>query len=153
MKLGITYNKFLDFYREKGMNECADLTKKVKELKSKLFLRKIKNEASFYYDIIKSELAKNETARVMEKYNVKSFDDLLAFYSEVGAFYIDTSNNMRVIMLNAHTDGDGSVDENGYAVYNSMKHSIYGTELLDWLVNVALANTDGKRIILSAHPP
>lgn len=61
-------------------------------MKSKLFFGKIKNEASFYYDIIKSELAKNETARVMEKYNVKSFDDLLAFYSEVGAFYMDTSN-------------------------------------------------------------
>lgn len=66
-------------------------------------------------------------------------------------YYVDTPQNIRIIMLNGHTTGDDSVDENGWAVYNSMKFGVYGSKQLNWLANEAL-NTD-KRIIVSAHQP
>lgn len=83
----------------------------------------------------------------------QALDRTRVFGGDGSYFYVDTPNNMRVIMLNGHTDGDGSVDENGYAVYNSMKYGVYGTEQLKWLSDVALNVPDGMRVILSAHQP
>lgn len=68
-------------------------------------------------------------------------------------FYVDMPPNARVIMLNCHTDGDGSNDANGDAVYNSMKVSVYGTEQLAWLKEVLLSTPEGTKIIVSAHQP
>lgn len=82
----------------------------------------------------------------------QALDRTRVFGGDGSYFYVDTPK-MRVIMLNGHTDGDGSVDANGYAVYNSMKHSVYGTEQLQWLADVALNVPEGTRIILSAHQP
>ena len=81
----------------------------------------------------------------------QALDRTRVFGGDGSYFYVDTPNNMRVIMLNGHTTGDDSVDENGYAVYNSMKYGVYGNEQLEWLANEAL-NTN-KRIIVSAHQP
>lgn len=83
----------------------------------------------------------------------QALDRNRVFGGDGSYYYVDTPQNVRVVMLNCQTDGDSSVDSNGYAVYNSMKTSVYGTEQLEWLANVALANTDGKRIIVSAHQP
>lgn len=68
-------------------------------------------------------------------------------------FYVDSPQKVRIIMLNGHTDGDGSADADGNAVYNSMKNGVYGTEQLQWLCNVALNVPNGTRIIVSAHQP
>lgn len=68
-------------------------------------------------------------------------------------FYVDMPPNARVIMLNCQTDGDGSNDANGDAVYNSMKVSVYGTEQLAWLKEALLSAPEGTKIIVSAHQP
>ena len=69
-------------------------------------------------------------------------------------FYVDDSaSKVRFIMLNAHTDGDSSVDANGYAVYNSQKNGVYGTTQLAWLADVAMNVPDGWGLVLMAHQP
>lgn len=68
-------------------------------------------------------------------------------------FYVDSPQKVRFIMLNCHTDGDGSIDENGYPVYNAMKSSVYGTEQLKWLAEVALDVPEGWGVIVMSHVP
>ena len=82
----------------------------------------------------------------------QTLDRTRVFGGDGSYFYVDMPK-MRVIMLNGHTDGDGSQDTNGYAIYNSMKNSIYGTEQLKWLAEIALNVPENTRIIVSAHQP
>ena len=56
-------------------------------------------------------------------------------------------------MLNSNTDGDGSNDASGNAVYNSRKVSVYGTEQLAWLGDVALHMPQGWTAVIMAHQP
>ena len=83
----------------------------------------------------------------------QSLDRNRVFGGDGSYFYVDSPQNVRIIMLNGHTDGDGSVDADGNAVYNSMKNGVYGTEQLKWLCEVALNVPEGTRIIVSAHQP
>ncbi len=67
-------------------------------------------------------------------------------------FYVDSKpQKIRFIMLNTNTDGDGSNDENGYAVYNSMKNNVLGTKQLQWLENVALEVPEGYGVVIMGH--
>ena len=68
-------------------------------------------------------------------------------------FYVDSPQKVRFIMLNCHTDGDGSEDENGYPVYNAMKSSVYGSEQLEWVAEVALDVPEGWGVIVMSHVP
>ena len=91
-------------------------------------------------------------------YNVmfrrQALDRTRVFGGDGSYFYVDDSaSKVRLIMLNAHTDGDSSVDANGYAVYNSQKNGVYGTAQLAWLADVALDVPDGWGIVLIAHQP
>ena len=74
-------------------------------------------------------------------------------FGKDGLYYYVDYHGFRIIMLNGHTDGDGSNDGNGYAVYNSMKTGVYGSEQLKWLAEVALDVPENTKIIISAHQP
>ena len=92
MKLGITYSSCLKMYREKGIYGCMQLSKKVERLEKKLFMGKLKNRFSIISDSIKFRLIQGEAGKVIEKYDVKSLDDLMTLYTEVSSFYVDTSS-------------------------------------------------------------
>lgn len=83
----------------------------------------------------------------------QSLDRNRVFGKDGSYFYVDSPQNVRIIMLNAHTTGDDSVDENGNAIYNSMKTFVLGNEQLNWLAKVALNVPEDMRVIVSAHPP
>ncbi len=84
----------------------------------------------------------------------QSTDSRRVFGEDGTYFYVDSfPHKVRFIMLNTHTDGDGANNENGYAVYNSMKNSVLGTKQLHWLENTALDVPDGWNIILMGHYP
>ncbi len=81
--------------------------------------------------------------------------DLNRVFSKDGTyFYVDSKpQKVRFIMLNFHTDGDGSNDSNGYAVYNSMKNFVLGSKQLEWLINDALNVDENWNIVIMGHPP
>lgn len=66
-------------------------------------------------------------------------------------FYIDMPQHIRFYMLNSQTDGDGSVDENGYANYNAQKNAIFGQTQIDWFANSLNTVPEGWEIIVMAH--
>lgn len=68
-------------------------------------------------------------------------------------FYVDGPQKVRFIMLNSHTDGDGSTNADGSAVYNSMKNAVFGTEQLEWFAAFALDLPDGWGAVVMAHQP
>ena len=68
-------------------------------------------------------------------------------------FYVDSPQRVRVIMLNSHTDGDGSNDSNGYAVYNPMKNSVYGQEQLDWFAESLKTLPEDWSAVVVSHVP
>ncbi len=75
------------------------------------------------------------------------------FGPEGTCFYVDSHpQKLRFVMLNFHTDGDGSNDSYGFAVYNSMKHFVLGSKQLQWLQQEALAVEEGWQIVLMGHP-
>lgn len=81
----------------------------------------------------------------------QALDRSRVFGGDGSYFYVDSPQKIRFIMLNCQTDGDGSRDVNGYPVYNSMKNSIYGTEQLSWVSDVALDLPQGWRAIFMTH--
>lgn len=92
IKLGITYNSCLRLYREKGIYGCMRLSKKVEELDKKTFMSNLKNGFSIMSDSIKMRILQEKAGRIVEKYGVKSLDDLMNLYTEVSSFYVDTSS-------------------------------------------------------------
>ena len=66
-------------------------------------------------------------------------------------FYVDTPQKIRFFVLNSHTDGDGSTDENGLAVYNPMKAFVFGSEQLAWLADALLGLPEGWGAVITTH--
>lgn len=85
----------------------------------------------------------------------KQATDLTRVFGDDGTyFYIDSkSQKIRILMLNGHTDGDGSNDEDGLAIYSSMWNSVYGTEQLQWIADTLNSVPDGYKVIAFAHEP
>lgn len=89
-----------------------------------------------------------------EVYRRQATDFKRVFGKDGTYFYVDSlPQKVRFIMMNSHTDGDGSSDSNGNAVYNSMKNSVYGTEQLNWLTETLNSVPDGFTVIVMAHQP
>lgn len=68
-------------------------------------------------------------------------------------FYIDYPQRVRLFVLNCQTDGDGSADASGHAVYNSMKTSVYGSDQLAWFAANLADTPDGWTVVVTAHQP
>ena len=85
-------------------------------------------------------------------YRRQAKDRTRVFGEDGTYFYVDV-HDMRIFMLNSHTDGDSSLDENGYAKYNSMKNSVYGKKQLQWLCDSLNTMRSGQKAIISAHVP
>lgn len=89
-----------------------------------------------------------------EIYREQAQDGQRVFGGDGTYFYADSvPHKVRFIMLNSNTDGDGSNDASGNAVYNSQKVSVYGTEQLAWLGDVALHMPAGWTAVIMAHQP
>jgi len=89
-----------------------------------------------------------------EIYRRQAQDGQRVFGGDGTYFYVDSIPcKVRFIMLNSNTDGDGSNDASGNAVYNSQKVSVYGTEQLAWLGDVALHMPQGWTAVIMAHQP
>lgn len=89
-----------------------------------------------------------------EIYRKQATDLKRVFGNDGTYFYVDSvPGKVRFIMLNSNTDGDGSADASGNAVYNSMKNSVYGTEQLAWLGDCALHMPAGWTAVIMAHQP
>ena len=89
-----------------------------------------------------------------EIYRRQAQDGQRVFGGDGTYFYADSvPHKVRFIMLNSNTDGDGSNDASGNAVYNSQKVSVYGTEQLAWLGDVALHMPAGWTAVIMAHQP
>lgn len=89
-----------------------------------------------------------------EVYRRQATDFKRVFGNDGTYFYVDSlPQKIRFIVLNSNTDGDGSNDADGYAVYNSMINSVYGTEQLTWLASTLNSVPEGFKIIAMAHQP
>ena len=88
-----------------------------------------------------------------EIFRRQAMDRQRVFGADGTYFYVDSPQRVRFIMLNSNTDGDGSTDAGGNAVYNSQKTSVYGTEQLNWLSEVALDMPKGWIAVVMAHQP
>ena len=89
-----------------------------------------------------------------EVYRRQATDFRRVFGNDGTYFYLDSfPQKVRFLMLNSQTDGDGSNDSSGYAVYNSMKNSVYGTEQLAWLAAALNSVPDGFTVVAMAHQP
>ena len=67
-------------------------------------------------------------------------------------FYIDY-HNYRIYMLNSHTFGDNSVNEQGQAVYNGFKQDVFGSEQLQWIADTLMTVEESQQVIFVAHAP
>ena len=85
-------------------------------------------------------------------YRRQTLDRNRVFGKDGTYFYVDCPG-VRFYMLNAHTDGDGSENSDGSAVYNPMKHFVFGDEQLNWIADTLLTVQDGQKVIFMAHPP
>lgn len=87
-------------------------------------------------------------------YRRQALDRQRVFGGDGTYFYADSvPGKVRFILLNSNTDGDGSMDASGNAVYNSQKVSVYGTEQLAWLGDCALHMPTGWTAVIMAHQP
>ncbi len=91
-----------------------------------------------------------------ELYNIvmrrQASDNLRCFGGDGMYFYVDNiPQKTRMVMLCTHTDGEGTTNTDGSALYNSMWVHILGSRQLEWLENEALDVEDGWNIILMAH--
>lgn len=66
-------------------------------------------------------------------------------------FYVDMPQRIRFYMLNSQTEGDNSVDENGYANYNAQKNAIFGQTQIDWFANSLNTVPEGWGVVVMAH--
>lgn len=89
-----------------------------------------------------------------EVYRRQATDLKRVFGADGTYFYIDSHpQKVRILMLNGHTDGDGSNDKDGLAVYSSMWNSVYGTEQLQWIADTLNSVPEGYSVIAFAHEP
>ena len=85
-------------------------------------------------------------------YQKPSLDRTKIFNEDGMSYYVDV-NKYRIYMLNTHTFGDDSVDENGYAIYNGFKHNVYGTKQLQWIADTLMTVRTDQTVIFMAHAP
>lgn len=85
-------------------------------------------------------------------YRRQSLDRNRVFGKDGTYFYIDCPY-ARFYMLNTHTDGDGSKDDNDVPTYHSYKHYVLGNEQLNWIANSLLTVRDGQKVVFMGHTP
>ena len=84
-------------------------------------------------------------------YRNQTADRTRVFGNDGTYFYVDFPQKVRFIMLNSHTDGDGSVDADGHAVYNPFKNFVFGQEQLEWVANKALKVPKDWNVVIMSH--
>ena len=67
-------------------------------------------------------------------------------------FYVDY-HDYRIYMLNSHTFGDDSVNEQGQAVYNGFKQDVFGSKQLQWIADTLMTVKESQQVIFVAHAP
>jgi hypothetical protein len=92
LRLGITYQDLIYFYKREGIDKAVYLATQVCKLKRKamfydfkVYLGKLKAEHKY-------DMSVNAMKIIVDNYNVDSMDDLFEFYTEVSSFFVDTTN-------------------------------------------------------------
>ena len=85
-------------------------------------------------------------------YKIPSMDRTKIFGGD-GMYYYVNVGKYRIYMLNTHSFGDDSADENGYAIYNGFKHPAFGTEQLQWIADTLMTVRDDQYVVMMAHAP
>ena len=67
-------------------------------------------------------------------------------------FYIDY-HDYRIYMLNSHTFGDDSVNEQGQAIYNGFKQDVFGSKQLQWVADTLMTVKENQKVIFTSHAP
>lgn len=65
-------------------------------------------------------------------------------------FYIDY-HNYRIYLLNGHTFGDNSVNEQGQAIYNGFSHPILGSEQIQWVADTLMTVKEEQQVLFVCH--
>lgn len=91
LKLDITYDDFVKFYRREGFENSIRLAREVKTLQKKTMMYDLKKDFSSFSAFVSFSRKIEKFGDLAKKYNISSLDDFMKFHSEVSSFFVDTS--------------------------------------------------------------
>ena len=83
----------------------------------------------------------------------QTLDSHRRVFSKNGMYFYVDYHDFRIYMLNTHTYGDNSVNEQGQAVFNGFKHDVFGSEQLQWIADSLNNVKENQQVIFIAHAP
>lgn len=83
----------------------------------------------------------------------QTLDNHRRVFSKNGMYFYVDYHDFRIYMLNTHTYGDNSVNEQGQAVFNGFKHDVFGSEQLQWIADSLSNVKENQQVIFIAHAP
>ena len=83
----------------------------------------------------------------------QSLDSYRRVFGHDGSYFYVDYHNYRIYMLNTHTFGDDSSNEQGQAVYNGFKYQVIGTKQMQWVADTLNTVKENQQVIFIAHAP
>ena len=83
----------------------------------------------------------------------QSLDSYRRVFGHDGSYFYVDYHNHRIYMLNTHTFGDDSSNEQGQAVYNGFKYPVIGTKQMQWVADTLNTVKENQQVIFIAHAP
>lgn len=104
LRLGISYQTFINIAISKGQENVLELTSLVKKLEFKSKMYKLKSYFSNYQDLMKFKISSENAFDVIDDFKINSLDDLLVLYTGVSSFFVNMDdlddNEKKIIMSN-----------------------------------------------------
>lgn len=92
LKIGVSFNNYIKFYKSHGIEETIRLSNLVSKLARKKSFFSLKNSFSSIKDFIGLEKDMEKALDVIDEYKISSLDDLFELYTLVSSFDIDITN-------------------------------------------------------------
>lgn len=92
LKLGISFQKYIDIYRSKGIDKALELSSNVKKLKRIYKFYELKSAYSEKKDRKDFFPIMYKIPVMAEKYNIKSIEDIMNFYCEICSCLVDENS-------------------------------------------------------------
>ena len=83
----------------------------------------------------------------------QTLDSHRRVFGKDGMYFYVEYHNYRIYMLNTHTFGDNSTNEQGQAIYNGFKHDVFGSEQLQWVADTLNTVKENQQVIFVGHVP
>ena len=83
----------------------------------------------------------------------QSLDSYRRVFGHDGSYFYVDYHDYRIYMLNTHTFGDDSSDENGYSTYNGFKHPVIGGKQMQWIADTLNTVRENQQVIFMGHAP